>query len=91
MESDDTIRETIQVRVLLFSVLREMLAAERLDLELMAPATGATLLDRLSEAHPELGTYRDAVRLAVNERYVDPTTSLSEGDEVALITAVSGG
>lgn len=83
--------ETIEVRVLLFSVLREMLEADCLDLELPASATGATLIDRLAETHPGLGRYRDAVRLAVNERYVGPETPLAAGDEVALITAVSGG
>jgi molybdopterin converting factor subunit 1 len=81
----------VGVRVLLFSVLREYVGAGEVEVTLPAPATGRTLLDHLAERFPALRDYRPVVHLAVNEQYAPPDTPLSEGDEVALITPVSGG
>ena len=79
------------VRVLFFSVLRQRVGEGRLTLRLDAPASGADLLDRLEAQYPAISAYRPVLRLAVNEEYVPETVSLAEGDEVALITPVSGG
>ncbi len=81
----------ITVRVLFFSVLREKLGAEALTRTLEAPATGADLLRALEGEFPALSAYRPAVRLAINESYAPDDAPLSDGDEVALITPVSGG
>ncbi|GIV59696.1 MoaD/ThiS family protein [Rhodocaloribacter litoris] len=83
--------ETIGLRVLLFSVLRERIGTGRLEIRLPAPATGEDLLDALERAYPALRPYRGTLRLAVNRAYAPETTPLNEGDEVALITPVSGG
>lgn len=82
---------TLTVHVRLFSVLRTELGTDALDVTLDAPATGADLLDTLSDRHPAVADHRDALRLAVNAAYVPDEASLSDGDEVALITPVSGG
>lgn len=79
------------VQVLLFSVLREKLGRQVIEYRLAGPATGAQLLDALVEAYPNLGPYRSVIRLAVNEAYVSEHVALEDGDEVALITPVSGG
>ena len=81
----------IGVQVLLFSVLREHVGTGEMVVSLPEPATGDVLLDRLVEAHPSLGAYRSVVRLAVNQSYSPSDTRLHDGDEVALITPVSGG
>lgn len=81
----------IAIKTLLFSVLREKIGAEQVTVRLPTPATGADLLDALSEAHPQLVPYRQVIRLAVNEAYAEADVPLQEGDEVALITPVSGG
>lgn len=83
--------EADTVRVLLFSVLREHVGAGELSVPVPDPPTGAALLDRLEAAHPALAPYRSVVRLAVNRAYVAPEAALRPGDEVALITPVSGG
>ncbi len=77
--------------VLLFSVLKQKVGEGRLHLDLEAPATGADLLDHLEAQYPAIGAYRGVLRLAVNQEYVSESVALSEGDEVALITPVSGG
>ena len=79
------------VRVLLFSVLRDGVGTGELSVPLPEAATGADLLDRLGDEHPEVARHRPVIRLAVNRRYVPPDTPLADGDEVALITPVSGG
>ena len=77
--------------VLLFSVLKQKVGEGRLRLDLETPVTGADLLDHLEAKHPVIGEYRGVVRLAVNQEYVSEAVTLAEGDEVALITPVSGG
>ena len=79
------------VRVLLFSVLRDGVGTGELSVPLPEAATGGDLLDRLGDEHPEVARHRPVIRLAVNRRYVPPDTPLADGDEVALITPVSGG
>ncbi len=82
---------TCEVRVLFFSLLKEKVGASELSLTLNAPATGADLLDRLETAYPGIADHRSSLRLAVNQEYVKTDVSLEEGDEVAVITPVSGG
>ena len=77
--------------ILLFSVLRQRIGEGRLTLDLELPATGADLLDHLEAQYPVIGDYRPVLRLAVNHEYVPETVTLADGDEVALITPVSGG
>jgi len=82
---------TVHLRVLVFSVLREELGSDALEITLDAPATGRDLLDHLAAENASVEAYRPAIRLAVNESYVPADTRLQDGDEVALITPVSGG
>ena len=49
------------------------------------------LLDRLEEIHPAVAPFRPVLRLAVNHEYVSESATVEAGDEVALITPVSGG
>ncbi len=77
--------------VLLFSVLRQRVGEGRLTLRLDAPVTGGALLDHLAARYPAVGAYRAVIRLAVNEEYAPESVVLADGDEVALITPVSGG
>lgn len=86
-----TTEVTCRVTVLFFSVLRERIGTGALDVTLPAPATGEDLLEHLCRTYPAMAGYRPVIRLAVNQVYVPATAALSDGDEVALITPVSGG
>lgn len=91
-KSSDSIRRAENVvRILLFSVLRERLGKREIEVQIECGATTEDLRQRLVEAHPEIRSYSNVMRLAVNERYVDGVVELADGDEVALITPVSGG
>ena len=82
---------TVQLQVFVFSVLRDELGTDALAVTLDAPATGHDLLDHLAAENASVEAYRSTIRLAVNESYVPADTRLHDGDEVALITPVSGG
>jgi len=79
------------VRVLLFSVLREKLGVKELEIPLNDSTTVADLLRQLSDLSPEISLYSGMIRVAVNQVYVDEQATVRPGDEVALITPVSGG
>ncbi len=79
------------LRVLLFDVLRRQVGESDLHADLPDGATGADLLDQLAAEHAAVAEHRPVVRLAVNRQYAPLATVLAEGDEVALITPVSGG
>ncbi len=80
----------MQVRVLLFGVLKDRLGwAERSQ----DFAPGMTVADVMEWMRGVLGDERlvRSLAVAVNREYSGPATRLSEGDEVALLPPVSGG
>ena len=81
----------ITIKVLLFSVLKEKIGQPNVLVQLESPLTGEQLLDQLALDYLPIQAYRSVIRLAVNEAYVNETHNILDGDEVALITPVSGG
>lgn len=82
---------TITVRVLLFSLLKEKIGRSEIDMNLDSGMTGNQFLDLFSTRYPVIDSIRPTIRLAVNESYVNGNHVLLHGDEIALITPVSGG
>lgn len=81
----------LTVRVRVFAALREALGLAEMTVQ-VAPGTDvAGLLVRLSELHPAAGLPARRFGIAVNRAYAIPTTTLADGDEIALIPPVSGG
>ena len=80
------------VTVRLFAILRERVGVSSIDVELPERATVEDALKVLRRRR-ELGDVlaRVPVRVAVNREYVEPGDALHAGDELALITPVSGG
>ena len=81
----------MRVRVRLFATQREIAGTREVGLDLGDDATVADAWDALVARFPALAPGRDFVRFARNGAYADETTSLVEGDEVAMIPPVSGG
>lgn len=77
--------------VLLFSLLRERVGADRVAVLVSPPWTGERLLDRLTAERPELAPFRAVIRLAVDQTYQPASAPIPPGAEIALITPVSGG
>ena len=78
----------MRVRVRFFAVLREQLGPGD-ERELAAGTTVGALWRSLLAERPKLAGVR--VRFAVNERYVEASHRLQEGDEVAFFPPVTGG
>ena len=74
-----------------FARLRELAGTELETLQVPPGSTVAEVYDVLRRAHPALEPDRQAVRPALNQEFVDWTTGVSQGDEVAFIPPVSGG
>ena len=93
MQNEDTLEQekVISVHVLWFSVLADHRGKRSEQISLPHGARGSDLIDRLSGEMPVIRKYRNYIRLAVNQEYVDTSQYLQHGDEIALITPVSGG
>jgi MoaE-MoaD fusion protein len=81
----------MQVRLLFFASLKDIVGSKQLRLEVPSGATVADVLSHLETSYPRLKDYRPVVLTAVNEEYVDQRTTVQDGDEVAIFPPVSGG
>ncbi|MGH3056139.1 MAG: molybdopterin converting factor subunit 1 [Gaiellaceae bacterium] len=81
----------MHVRLRFFASLREKLHSSEAPCTLPDGATVHDLLEQLSHEYPPLADVRRALRVAVNQEYVESDHALCENDEVALIPPVSGG
>lgn len=73
----------------LFAALRESLGTDRLTTPLRDGDTPAVVLRRLLDERGAAWT--GPLMYAVNERYADADTALSDGDEIAFIPPLGGG
>lgn len=81
----------VSFQVQLYSVLRSRLAAASVNLEAHDGVTAGEVLDALCDHYPLMAPYRNIMRLAVNQEYALESKIIRAGDELALITPVSGG
>lgn len=81
----------MQVRVLYFGTLKDVFRKDQESLDLPEDATVTSLLDRFRQLQPERAGLWNVLAVAVNQEYAQPSQSLRDGDEVALLPPVSGG
>ncbi len=81
----------MRVRVRLFAMQRELAGSRELPIELPDGATVEDAWAALVAVVPTLGPGRASVRFARNGAYAEASTTLADGDEVAMIPPVSGG
>lgn len=88
----------MQVRVLFFGQLKDILQRDSQMLDMADGATVADLVGRCREvaslhrqAIPPGGDIWKSLAVAVNHEYAGLTDSLKDGDEIALLPPVSGG
>jgi molybdopterin converting factor small subunit len=82
---------TFTVSIKYFSILAQIVSKRSEMYELESGATLKHLLDSLLATYPEIQPYVPFIRFAVNQEYRELDFVLSENDEIALITPVSGG
>ena len=81
----------MQVKLLFFASLKDIVGARQLDVEVPSGSTVSDLWDHLESQFPPLKRYRSIVLTSVNEEYVDKAAPVADGDEIALFPPVSGG
>ena len=77
------------VTVHLFAVLREVAGVGRLEVDL--PSDSRIQQDAAMMARPGLEPYASIIRAAVNDTWASVDTPVRDGDQVALLSPVSGG
>jgi MoaE-MoaD fusion protein len=81
----------MHIRIRLFAMQRELAGAREVDVDLPEGADVDAAWQALVERHPALTPGAGSVRFARNGAYADGSTTLGDGDEVAMIPPVSGG
>jgi molybdopterin converting factor subunit 1 len=81
----------MRVTARLFAIVRERAGVSEAVIELPAGATVAAARDALAERFPPTADALRRCAFAVNRAHGSLSTSLNDGDEVAVIPPVSGG
>lgn len=81
----------MQVRVLFFGALRDLMGRSDDALTLPEGARLADLLAHYAAAVPRLKDFLPAIALSINQEYASSGAALHDQDEVALLPPVSGG
>ncbi len=81
----------MQIRVLAFAHLRELLGQAELAFQLPANATAGDAWALLVQRLPPLAAVGASTRFARNGALVSAQEPLSDGDELALLPPVGGG
>ena len=81
----------VNLTVRFFALYRERAGASVESFALPQGATVASLVAAVRQRHPNLAPPEVDIVVAVNSEYASAETSLSDGDEIALIPPVSGG
>ena len=81
----------MQIRVLFFGVLKDMLGRSSETLELPEGARLEAVISHYARQAPPLEALLPSLALSVNQEYSGPDQALRAGDEVGLLPPVSGG
>jgi molybdopterin converting factor subunit 1 len=81
----------ITVEVKIFAMARDLVGLNETVLSLPAGSPAGAVIDALVKGYPQLGAWKEHLRLAVNREYVSARHILRDRDEVAIIPPVSGG
>lgn len=88
-----TTEQVMKIRVLFFSILRDLVGAN--ELEELLPAGREwrveDLLERLYAEHEGLRDWDGKILVALDMEYVDRHQVLSDGQEIAIMPPVQGG
>jgi MoaE-MoaD fusion protein len=81
----------MQVRVLFFGVLKDVVGRSSEALTLPEQATARDVIEHYEQRFSSLKGMLHSIAVSVNQQYVQPGDRLRAGDEVALLPPVSGG
>jgi molybdopterin converting factor small subunit len=79
----------MKVTVLFFGATADAAGTRSAVLDVKDASQSGDVFAHIIEHHPELSRHK--LLFSVNQKYVDGDVLLSDGDELAVFTAVSGG
>ena len=77
------------VRILFFGATADATGKRQMTIEPPEPSTSRNLFEHIVSKYPRLSSHR--LLYSVNQRYASGNEIVSDGDELAIFTAVSGG
>lgn len=80
-----------RIEVRLFGPAREAAGAAAVTVEVADGATAGEVVAAVGHRFPGLGDLLPRSRVAVNHAYVDASSPVADGDEVAILPPVGGG
>ncbi len=81
----------MQVRVLFFGVLKDIVSRSAETLDLPEGAVAADIVKHYERFVSAKNGILSSVAISINQEYSSPNTTLHAGDEIALLPPVSGG
>jgi MoaE-MoaD fusion protein len=81
----------MRITVRFFAVIRDRAGVSQVEMDVGDGVSVAATLEAIGGQFPQLTTLLPRIACAVNQTYVDRSTLLRDGDELALIPPVSGG
>ncbi|MFV1995347.1 MAG: MoaD/ThiS family protein [Verrucomicrobiales bacterium] len=81
----------MKLRVLFFSLLRDIAGADEIELSFEGNISVEVLLETLYAHYPAMRVWDGKVLVAADQEYVDRDVILHGGEEVAIMPPVQGG
>lgn len=77
------------IQVLFFGATADIAGKRRIDIEMPPETTAGDVFKKLIAEHPQFVSHK--LHISLNQQYATGKEILSDGDEIAIFTAVSGG
>ena len=81
----------MNIKVKFFAIVRDRANCSGIDLAVPDDSRVENAIELIGQKLPEIKEFLSRAAYAVNQSYVQRTTRLHEGDELAVIPPVSGG
>ncbi|XP_031490141.1 molybdopterin synthase sulfur carrier subunit isoform X2 [Nymphaea colorata] len=81
----------LNIKVLFFARARDLSGTAETDLSVRVGFTAHDCLVKLLTVFPRLEEIKNCIVVALNQEYVRESTTVKNGDELAIIPPISGG
>jgi molybdopterin converting factor small subunit len=79
----------MKVNVFFFGVTADIVGSREIELSMQSPARSREVFDQITDHYPKLNEH--TLLFALNQEYSTGNETVSDGDELAIFSAVSGG